>query len=173
MAKGMSGRIGQKWITRFMRSRGLTLSVAFALFLGWIVLAGFLLWQVKVKEEFPCLASLSFPSGPEGFGGADSLQIRVKVFRGPDPNLLASIQPGDEIDLAVAGQGAQKIGLRTVMVGLESEKGLPALLLRPAKPGESALELYRTAHGEPMRLSMGLRSKRLLQVAFERSPLPK
>lgn len=170
----MSGWTSPRWLNRFLRNRGLTLAVALALFLGWIFLAGFLLWQVKVKEEFSCLASLNIPAGTESVGGADNHHLELRMFEGLNPPILTSLRPGDEIDLRVGEQEGQAIHLRTRLVGLEGGDGFPALLLKPINSGGGALKAYRTLFGQqPVRLSVGLRSKRLLQVALERSPFPK
>lgn len=170
----MVRRNGRKWLNRFLGSRVLTLTTVLILCVGWMLLACFLLWQVKVKEEFSCLGKLSFSLEPGASAIGGSKQLRVTVLQGPSPNSLRSLLPGDEVHLALEEQRGQTIGLRAQLVALEGDNGHSTLVLRPAKEAiERGLEGYGADRAEPVRFSLGLRSRRLLWVAFERSPLPK
>lgn len=165
---------GQKWVNRFLRRRGLALCLMFALFAGWILLAGFLLWEAKVKMEYACLGKLDLSEAPPPSEGWGLNPVRLRVVQGLGQDLLASLRPGDEVVLRIEAQRGQDTSFRTHLVALEREEGHPILLLTPTRDlKEGALEAYRTDHGEPVRLRVGFRNRRLLQVAFERSPLPR
>lgn len=165
---------GQKWVNRFLRRRGLALCLVLGLFTGWILLAGFLLWEAKVKVEFACLGKLDLSGAPRPSEGWGHSPVRLRVFQGLGQDVLASLRPGDEVVLRIEAQRGQETSFRTHLVALEREEGYPILLLTPTRDlKEGALEAYRTDHGEPVRLRVGFRNRRLLQAAFERSPLRK
>ncbi len=107
---------GRKSLNRFMRSRGLALSTVLALFMGWILLAGFLLWQVKVREEFSSLGKLDLPVEPGASAESAPKQIRLRLFQGPSWDALASLRPGEEVQVRIEGQKGHEISFSAHMV---------------------------------------------------------
>jgi hypothetical protein len=149
--------------TRFFRSRTLPILSILALFAGWIGIAGFLLWQVKLKTTVSIMATLAGPlSGGE--------RIALIPPPGAIPSQIRTLDPGSEVELTIEAPSAGRQHCRAFFVGFETKGSAEAIVFRSRgeerEPASKTIDL-----SQAVRVTFEFRQKRLLSAALGKHAL--
>jgi hypothetical protein len=149
---------------RFLRSRILPGAAVLALIAGWVSVTGSLFWRARVKEEFSLMGTLT--ADPSGGDRVSLLPVR---WLGRPP---AAIDAGREITIAIQRGDGRRDSFRATLIepGGELANGRLILGLSPANATTGELPGL-AAGGQPVRIDLVLRQKRLLVAALEKAPL--
>lgn len=149
-------------MNRFLRSRIFPILSIIVLSFSSLLIEGYILWGVKIKEDF-------FLTGEVNISPAHDV-IKVLPFR--DGNFdLPSLQTGAVVRVGISDNFGEEIFINTEFVNLEGEGGAENIVLKPIKT-DSENNLFFLAAMEEKRIKkihLITRKKRLLVAAFEKN----
>ena len=164
----------QKLMNRFLKSRVLPILTILILFSGWVLIAWYFLWQVRVKEEFRSVGRLIFYSN-QGNASSESKEERMKLIllNGMNHAYLSSLSPGQEILLSVEVERGQEALLHASLIQIEKEEPGegPVLILRRRDSGKEKDWSSRIHPSQPVKMNLVVRGKRLISVALKKNQL--
>jgi len=163
-SKAMNSRV---LMNRFLKSRVLPILTILILFAGWVVAAGFLLWQIKVKEVFPCVGSVVFSS----HAGKEEVALVLQGdFHG---ERLFPLDSDQEIELALTDPHGRRETLRAILIRSETGDTAKRLILSldDEDMKKARIWTHLTDRSEPLKMNLAVRHKRLLSVALKKNQL--
>ena len=162
--------LGQRTVQRILRSRVLPLLTALLLFTGLVSIAGYLLWQTRIRQEISIVGELSVqraePEMREGY--VSTKPVVLKIHEGEDVSFLAE---GDALQLKMAGSD-QEIFLGAKVIRMDAGGLFREMVLAPeGAVSKNAIDkLFRGQPGKagPTKMTLVVRKQRLLAAALQR-----
>lgn len=166
----MSG-FAEKLIMRVLKRRLLPLFIAVALFAGLASTTGYILWQTKIKEEFPLLAKLAVhPRNGETPAEDMGEVLKLVVSRVLGADALSTLEPGQDIQVGVEREGVQTRYIDAQFIRYEKAGSSGSLLLnlQGRGPEEKNYLAGFMNNSEPMKINLTVRRQRLLSALFKK-----
>lgn len=170
MSPRMSG-FAEKLIMRVLRRRLLPLFIAVALFAGLVSTTGYILWQTKIKEEFPLLAKFAIhPLNGEKPAENVGQVLRLVVSKVLGADGLSTLAPGQDIQVGVEREGLQTRYIDAQFIHYEKAGSSGSLLLnlQGRSPEEKNYLGGFMNNSEPMKINLTVRRQRLLSALFKK-----